>query len=125
MELALHRRGLATVISFARPIDLEGDESSHFKERIREIISEGASRVVIDLDRVSFIDSSGLGALISGLKMARAAGGDLVLASLSPEIRSVFEITRLLRVFDAHEDAESAVASFEEPVAVMPPIGRS
>jgi anti-sigma B factor antagonist len=61
------------------------------------------------LTNVAFIDSSGLGALISGLKALRANGGDLVLCSMSRQVRTVFEITRLLRVFEVFEGPDPAL----------------
>ena len=66
------------------------------------------TRVVVDLSAVEFIDSSGLGALISGLKVARQAGGDLRIAAPTRQVITVLELTNLNRVLRAHPDPGSA-----------------
>ena len=114
MELTRSQIGSVLVLAFAEPISLEGENSERFKEKIRATIAEGRRNLVVDLRQVEFIDSSGLGALISALKILRASGGDLRLACPSEAVRSVLELTRLLRVFDVHPEAESALRSFEE-----------
>ena len=70
--------------------------------------------MVIDLGRVAFVDSSGLGSLISALKVLRANGGDLKLANIGEQVYSVLEMTRLLRVFDTYETSEQALSALEK-----------
>lgn len=111
MELTRRQIGSVLVLSFAEPLNLEGEVSARFKEKIRSTIADGNRLIVIDLGLVEFIDSSGLGALISALKVLRAAGGDLHLANVSEPVQAVLEITRLLRVFETHESAESALTT--------------
>ena len=109
MELVTRRCDSGIVIAFPEQVQLEGEQSRCFKMRIRELIDKRSDLVVVDLEKVSFIDSSGLGALISALKELRSNGGDLVLSSMSTQVRTVFEITRLLRVFEVFENPESAI----------------
>lgn len=113
MELRRRQVGAVQVFSFPVEIDLEGDASAAFKDVVRRLVDTGARHVVMDLERVGFVDSSGLGALISLLKAVRGAGGDLKLASLSGPVRTVLEVTRLVRVFETHETADGAARSFE------------
>ncbi|MFN3601973.1 MAG: STAS domain-containing protein [Dietzia sp.] len=78
------------------------------RDQLRDLIEGGSRRVVVDLSATEFIDSSGLGALISGLKAARQAGGDLRIAAPNTQVRSVLKLTRLDRVLTAHESADAA-----------------
>ncbi|AVZ40370.1 MULTISPECIES: STAS domain-containing protein [unclassified Dietzia] len=78
------------------------------RDQLRELVDGGSRRVVVDLSATEFIDSSGLGALISGLKAARQAGGDLRIAAPNAQVTSVLKLTRLDRVLTAHESADSA-----------------
>ncbi len=115
MELTRRQIGSVLVLSFAEPLNLEGETSGDFKEKIRSVIAEGHRNLVVDLGQVAFIDSSGLGALISALKVLRANKGDLALANVSGPVRSVFEITRLLRVFVTYDTAEEALREMLSP----------
>ncbi|CDQ42947.1 MULTISPECIES: STAS domain-containing protein [Mycolicibacterium] len=78
------------------------------RRQLHSLVEDGHTRVVVDLSGVDFIDSSGLGALISGLKVARQAGGDLRIAAPSRQVTSVLELTNLNRVLRAHAEAASA-----------------
>ena len=113
MELTRRQIGSVLVLEFAEPVTLEGDSSALFKEKIRGLIGEGRRSIVIDMGRVGFIDSSGLGSLISALKVLRANGGDLKLANIGEQVYSVLEITRLLRVFDTFDSSEEALKAIE------------
>ena len=109
MELTRRQIGSVIVLSFAEPVTLEGETSARFKEKIRGFIADGCSSLIVDLGPVRFIDSSGLGALISALKVLRAHDGDLVLANVPEPVQAVLEITRLLRVFEIYSTAEDAL----------------
>ncbi len=75
---------------------------------VDELVAAGSSRIVVDLGATEFVDSSGLGALIGGLKAARLAGGDLRIAAMSEPVRRVLKLTNLDRVLRDHPTAESA-----------------
>jgi len=113
MDLIAHPIDERTlVVSFGADTELEGARSALFKQRFREVIGRRTRAVVVvDMSRVRFIDSQGLGALVATLKSLRAEGGDLVLACSSESVRAVLEITKLTRVFETHPDVESAVAA--------------
>ena len=83
------------------------------REQLHSLVQGGHTRIVVDLSDVETIDSSGLGALISGLKAARQAGGDVRIASPSEQVMAVMELTNLNRVLTAHESADTA---FGEPI---------
>ncbi len=78
------------------------------REQLRALVQNGSSRVVVDLSDVESIDSSGLGALISGLKAARNAGGDLRIAAPNAQVVAVLELTNLNRVLNPQESADQA-----------------
>lgn len=78
---------------------LDGTKATLVRKEIDEIVSSGASVVLIDLQEVTFIDSSGLGALVSALKAVRAAGGKLFICSINAQVRMLFELTSMDRVF--------------------------
>ncbi len=78
---------------------LDGTKATQVRKEIDEIVSSGASVVLIDLQEVTFIDSSGLGALVSALKSVRAAGGKLFICSINAQVRMLFELTSMDRVF--------------------------
>ncbi len=78
------------------------------KSAIDEVVESGQARVVIDLSETSFVDSSGLGALVAGLKRTRQAGGDLRIAEPQEQVRMVLALTnldRILQPFDRLEEA--------------------
>ena len=84
----------------------------HLRQQLNDLVGEGNNRIVVDLAAVESIDSSGLGALLSGMKAARQAGGDLRIAALRPPVLAVLELTNLNRVLKAYDSAESA---FDDP----------
>ncbi len=78
------------------------------RELITDVVGGGAARIVVDLSSTEFIDSSGLGALISGLKTARQAGGDLRIAAPTNQVETVLSLTNLNRVLRTYASAEVA-----------------
>lgn len=81
------------------------------QERLVEVLREGSPNIVLDLSAVTFLDSTGLGVLITGLKRCRSADGDLVLVTAQPNVLKVLEITGLNDVFQIHDSVEGAIAS--------------
>lgn len=79
---------------------LDAHNSPELKVEMQRLFEEGNKQLLIDLKDVRFIDSSGLGALVSGFKNATTYQGDLKLCSLQPQVKSMFELTRLHRVFE-------------------------
>lgn len=78
------------------------------RKQLHDLVEGGNARLVVDLSTTEFIDSSGLGALISGLKVARQAGGDLRIAAPTRQVVTVLELTNLNRVLRAHDSADGA-----------------
>lgn len=82
--------------------------ASPLKARIDELVREGRSRIIVDLAGVGFVDSSGLGALIGGLKAARQAGGDVRIAGPGEQVRAVLRLTNLDRILSPFDTVEEA-----------------
>ena len=82
--------------------------SPPLKARIDDLVREGKSCIVVDLTAVDFIDSSGLGALVGGLKSARQAGGDLRIAVAGEQVRAVLKLTNLDRILAPYATVEEA-----------------
>lgn len=80
------------------------------REQLHSLVAQGDRCIVVDLDAVDFLDSTGLGVLVGALKRVRSSGGDLQLICNQPRIRKVFEVTGLTKVFAIHDSVEAAVA---------------
>ena len=78
------------------------------KARIDDLVAAGKARLVVDLGAVDFIDSSGLGALVGGLKAARQQGGDLRIAAAGDQVRAVLKLTNLDRILTPYATVEEA-----------------
>jgi len=78
---------------------LDSAKGSEFRQEIGEMVENGVNIVLIDFQDVTFMDSSGLGALVLALKTVRAAGGKLFICSINEQIRMLFELTSMDRVF--------------------------
>ena len=90
---------------------LDAHNSGDLKAVMLKFYEEGNKNILIDLKDVRFIDSSGLGALVSGFKNAISHQGSLKLASLQPQVKSMFELTRLHRVFEIFPSLTEAIES--------------
>lgn len=105
----------ASEITVVRPGEerLTAVNAKKFKEEVVALIDEGASTLVIDFKEVSFLDSSGLGALVGVLKKI-GHRGDLAVCGLNPDVKQMFRICRMDRVFKIFPDVETAVESISE-----------
>jgi len=89
-----------------------GLESDGLRSVIDNLLASGATRVVINLEQVNYVDSAGLGALIEIHRKFKAAGGTLKLCALRPNLKQALEIARILPIFDTCPDESAALASF-------------
>jgi anti-sigma B factor antagonist len=89
-----------------------GDESNGLRTVIDNLLTSGATRIVINLEQVNYVDSAGLGALIEVHRKTKAHGGGLKLCNLGPNLRQALEIARLLPIFETCPSETVAVASF-------------
>ncbi|HWO99996.1 MAG TPA: STAS domain-containing protein [Methylococcus sp.] len=108
MNLSTQKRNGSTVLSVAEA-RLDAHNSAELKDVILKLLEDGSRQIVVDLSQVGFIDSSGLGALLSGYKNASLRSSGFLLAGLQPRVRSMFELTRLTRVFEIYPTLEDAL----------------
>ncbi len=106
LDIKVDRQGDACSIALAGEVDVY--TSPLFKERLVSSVDDGCVHVVVDLERVDFIDSSGLGVLVSGLRRVKEQGGSIRLVCTRDHILKVFRITGLDRVFPIYATADIA-----------------
>ena len=110
MEIAVDHIGDVAVAIL--PVEeLDAGNAGEFKRDIAPVL-EANTNLVVDLSRLRFVDSSGLGAFLSCLRQVNAKGGDLKLCGMSKPVRTVFELVRLHRIFDILSTREEAVRAF-------------
>lgn len=98
-----------TVVIHLNEERLDAHNSAELKVEFQRLFEGGNLSLLVDLKNVRFIDSSGLGALVSGFKNATSNQGTLKLSSLQPQVKSMFELTRLHRVFEIFPTPEDAL----------------
>ena len=121
MELSVvtRREGARTVISVTGEIDVY--TAPTLRERLNELVADGEYHLVVDMAGVDFLDSTGLGVLVGGLKRARAHEGTLQLVCDQEKILKVFRITGLTKVFPIHATLDEALTGTSAPsTAVLP-----
>lgn len=102
--------GKATIIDLEGNIDLFN--TRELKETIERLMQADQPRLIVNMERVAYVDSSGIGVFLSMLKPLRAMGGDLKLSALSPAVAKVFQLTRLNSFFDIHNESTAAERAF-------------
>lgn len=90
-----------------------GEETKLLRETIQRLIGAGQNDIILDLGEVSFIDSAGIGELVSAFTSVRNRGGELKLLKLTRRVRDVLQITKLYTVFDIRDDEAAAIKSFQ------------
>ena len=100
-----------SVLDISGKISL-GEGDLQIKDRIKDLLADGQRRIPLNLGDVSYIDSAGLGSLISSYATVKREGGNLKLVNLTKRVKDLLMITKLITVFDTFEDEESAVDSF-------------
>jgi anti-sigma B factor antagonist len=91
-----------------------GPDATLLHDQLHDFIDQNKKKVVIDLAKVDWMNSTGLGILISSLTTMRNNGGELKLANVTEKIQSLLTITRLITVFECFDTLDAAVASFEK-----------
>lgn len=99
------------IVKVIQPVGiLDGIKGHELRRNINDIVDSGADIVLLDLQDIKFMDSSGLGALVSAMKTIKTAGGKLCLCSVKDQVKMIFELTRMDRVFESFVDR----AEFEQ-----------
>jgi anti-sigma B factor antagonist len=111
VKMTSRQVGDVTVIDAAGRITL-GEGASQFRDTIRDLAAKGSKKILLNLSEVSYIDSSGIGEMVSGFTTVTNAGGKLKLIGLSKRVKDLLQITKLYTVFDVYDDEAAAVRSF-------------
>jgi anti-sigma B factor antagonist len=101
-----------TVLELSGRITL-GEGSVQLRDAIRDLIAKGQKRILLDLGEVNYIDSSGLGELVSAYTTVKNQGAALKLLKLTKKVHDLLQLTKLYTVFDIYDDEASAIASFK------------
>ena len=89
-----------------------GPDADKFQSQVKELVSEGRSKVLLDLSKVSWVNSTGLGILISGYTTIQNSGGSMRLVGANKRIDQIFMVTKLHTIFQSFDSEEEAIASF-------------
>lgn len=100
-----------TVVDLSGQIKL-GEGSSVLRETVKDLLSKGHRKIVVNLAEITYIDSSGIGELISAFTSTRNQGGELKLLHLTKKTHDLLQITKLYTVFDVKDDEAQALAAF-------------
>ncbi len=111
VKLVQRQVGDVTVLDATGRITL-GEGSSTFRDTIKELVAKGHKKILLNLGNVSYIDSSGIGELVSGFTTMANSGGSLKLLNLTKRIQDLLQITKLYTVFEVFDDEAGALASF-------------
>ena len=111
VKLSSRQVGDVTVLDVAGRITL-GEGSSALRDTLRDLVSKGQKKILLNLGEVSYIDSSGIGELVSGFTTVANQGGTVKLLNLTKRVKDLLQITKLYTVFEVFDDEASAVRSF-------------
>jgi anti-sigma B factor antagonist len=114
MNIAERQVGSITVLALSGKITLE--DSGQLKEKVTSVLEQGQKRIVLDLGGVNYIDSSGLGEMVSCHTTASRQNASVKLANLGTRSKDLLVMTKLIMVFDVYDSEAAAIASFEQPV---------
>jgi anti-sigma B factor antagonist len=102
----------ATVVDLSGPISL-GEGSAMLREMLRDLARKGEKHIILNLADVTYMDSTGIGELVSGYTSIKNQGGELKLLNLTRKVHDILLVTRLYTVFDIHSDEKTALSSFQ------------
>jgi anti-sigma B factor antagonist len=116
MKTSTRQANGITIVDCSGRITL-GEGSVILKDVVRELLSRGQKHILLNLGNVNYIDSSGIGELVSAFTTVRNEGGDLKLLNLTKKVNDLLQITKLSTVFDVKDDEASAIKSFNADAA--------
>ena len=111
--MEIKRRDVGEIIVFDITGEIDLYNAPEIKEKIKEEMNKNKVNIIINLDKVTYIDSSGIGVLISSLSNLKKVGGALKLINVYASVRKVFELTKLTSFFDIYDSEADALASFK------------
>jgi len=112
VKITTRQVGDVTVVDAAGRITL-GDGASTFRDTVKDLLAGGQKKLLLNLAEVSYIDSSGIGELVSGFTTVTNQGGQVKLLNLTKRVQDLLQITKLYTVFEVFEDEATAVRSYK------------
>lgn len=112
MKTSTRQLNGVTVVDLSGRITL-GEGSVVLRDTVRDLIGKGQKKILLNLGEVTYIDSSGIGELVSAFTTVRNQGGELKLLNLTKKVHDLLQITKLYTVFDVKDDEASAIGSFK------------
>ena len=112
MTISTREVSHVTIVDINGRITL-GEETGLLRDTVRQLIAAGKKKIVLNLAHVDYIDSSGVGELVSSFTTVRNAGGELKLLALTKKVQEILYVTKLYTVFNVKEDEFTAVKSFD------------
>ena len=116
MKTSTRQAGDVTIVQMKGRIVL-GEESASLRDLVRDLLSKGHRKILINLGDVNYIDSSGLGSLVSAFTSVKKQGGELKLLNLTNKVHDVMQITKLYTIFEILNDEAVALESFGQSTA--------
>jgi len=113
MKLKITERYEAVVLELKGNV-MGGPEAIEFSETLKKLVAEEKKNIVLDLSDVKFMNSSGLGMMISGLTTVKKDGGQLKLACVTEKIQSLLMITKLITIFENYDSVDEAIKTFDK-----------
>jgi len=104
--------GGITIVDLSGRITL-GEGSSMLRQMVRDLLAKGQRKILLNLGDISYIDSSGIGELVSGFTTVRNQGGELKLLQLTKKVHDLLQITKLFTVFEVHDSEQQALDSYK------------
>ncbi len=111
MKIGTRQVDGVTILDLSGRITL-GEGSVQLRDAVRDLLSKGQKHILLNLGDVNYIDSSGIGELVSAYTTVRNQGGELKLLNLTKKVHDLLQITKLYTVFDVKDDEASAIASY-------------
>lgn len=112
MKASTRQVEAVTIVDLSGRIEL-GEGSSVIRNTVKELLGKGQKKILLNLGDVNYIDSAGVGELVSAFTSVRNQGGELKLLKLTKKVRDLLQITKLYTVFDVKEDETAAVKAFK------------
>jgi anti-sigma B factor antagonist len=113
MEFSTHQVDGVAIVDLSGRITL-GEGSVVLRDTVRDLLSKGQKKILLNLADVNYIDSSGIGELVSAFTTTKKQGGELKLLNLAKRVHDLLQITKLYTVFDVKDDEALAVKSFQQ-----------
>jgi anti-sigma B factor antagonist len=117
MQIAERLAGHVIVLDLSGPITLAKGDDQVLKDKINSLVQQGHKNVLVDLGRVTMMDSVGLGQLVAAYATVAKAGGSMKLVNLTKRLHDLLSITKLVTVFDTFDSEQEALATFSEQTA--------